>query len=337
MTDLRTTYMGISLKNPIIVGANHMVSNLDNLKRFEDSGAAAIVYKTLFEEQISLERIKFQNEWSQYDERGAEMVNIHPNIKHSGPAEHLFNLSRAKAALGIPLIASLNCVYQETWLEYAKEISKTGVDGLEINFFTVPKDLQSDGSLIEDMRVSILKEIKKVINIPVAVKLSYFYTNPLNMVAKLANVGADGFVLFNRLFEPEIDIETESHVSSIKLSNEGDYRLSIRYIGMLYKNIKSSLCGNSGIFNGSDVIKLILAGADAVQIVSVLYKHKPEHIRAMLDEIELWMEHKNYASIDDFKGKLSKINTKDPFVYKRAQYIDIILRSEEFLNLNTLV
>jgi dihydroorotate dehydrogenase (fumarate) len=337
MTDLRTTYMGISLKNPIIVGANHMVANLDNLKRFEDSGAAAIVYKTLFEEQISLERIKFQNEWSQYDERGAEMVHIHPNIEHSGPAEHLFNLSRAKQALGIPLIASLNCVYQETWLEYAKEISKTGVDGLEINFFAVPKDLQSDGSLIEDMRVSILKEIKKVVNIPVGVKLSHFYTNPLNMVAKLANVGADGLVIFNRLFEPEIDIETERHVSSIQLSNEGDYRLSLRYIGMLYKNIKSSMCGNSGIFSGSDVIKLILAGADAVQIVSVLYKKSPEHIRTMLDEIELWMEHKNYKSIDDFKGKLSKVNTKDPFVYKRAQYIDIILRSEEFLTGNALV
>jgi len=207
MTDLKTTYMGINLKNPIIVGANHMVSHLDNLKRFEDSGAAAIVYKTLFEEQISLEKIKFHDEWSQYDERGAEMIHIHPNIEHSGPAEHLFNLSRAKAALGIPLIASLNCVYQETWLEYAKEISKTGVDGLEINFFAVPKDLQSDGSLIEDMRVNILKEIKKVITIPVSVKLSFFYTNPLNMVAKLSNVGADGFVIFNRLFEPEIDIE----------------------------------------------------------------------------------------------------------------------------------
>jgi len=337
MADLRSTYMGIKLKSPIIVGANHLVSNLDNLKRFEDAGASAVVYKTLFEEQISLEKIQFQNEWSQYDERGAEMIHIHPKVEHSGPAEHLFNLSRAKSALGIPLIASLNCVYQETWLEYAKEISKTGVDGLEINFFAVPKDLQSDGSLIEDMRVNILKEIKRVVTIPVSVKLSYFYTNPLNMVSKLANAGSDGFVLFNRLFEPEIDIETESHVSSIKLSNEGDYRLSLRYIGMLYKNIKSSLCGNSGIFHGSDVIKLILAGADVVQVVSVLFKYKPEQIQTMLDEINEWMERKNYASIDDFKGKLSKFNTKDPFVYKRAQYIDIILRSEEFLKGNALV
>ena len=337
MADLRSTYMGINLKNPIIVGANHLVSNLDNLKRFEDAGAAAVVYKTLFEEQISLEKIQFQNEWSQYDERGAEMVHIHPKVEHSGPAEHLFNLSRAKSALGIPLIASLNCVYQETWLEYAKEISKTGVDGLEINFFAVPKDLQSDGSLIEDMRVNILKEIKRVVTIPVSVKLSYFYTNPLNMVSKLANAGSDGFVIFNRLFEPEIDIETESHVSTIRLSNEGDYRLSLRYIGMLYKNIKSGLCGNSGIFHGSDVIKLILAGGDAVQIVSVLFKYQPEHIQTMLDEINEWMERKNYKSIDEFKGKLSKFNTKDPFVYKRAQYIDIILRSEEFLKGNALV
>jgi dihydroorotate dehydrogenase (fumarate) len=187
------------------------------------------------------------------------------------------------------------------------------------------------------MRVNILKEIKKVITIPVSVKLSFFYTNPLNMVAKLSNVGADGFVIFNRLFEPEIDIETQSHVSSIKLSNEGDYRLSLRYIGMLYKNIKSSLCGNSGIYHGSDVVKLILAGADAVQVVSVLYKKNPEHIKTMLEDISTWMERKNYATLNDFKGKLSKLNTKDPFVYKRAQYIDIILRSEEFLKGNALV
>ena len=337
MTDLRSSYMGIDLKNPIIVGANHMVEKLDNLKRFEDAGAAAVVYKTLFEEQISLERIQFQNEWSQYDERGAEMVHIHPQIEHAGPAEHLFNLSRAKEALGIPLIASLNCVYQETWIEYAKEIEKTGVDGLEINFFAVPKDLLTDGSLIEDMCVSILKEIKSVVNIPVSVKLSYFYTNPLNMVSKLANAGADAFVLFNRLFEPEIDIETQSHISTLKLSNEGDYRLSLRYIGMLYKNIQSSLCGNSGIFHGSDVIKLILAGTDTVQIVSALYKNKPEHIKTMLEDINKWMERKNYSTLNEFKGKLSKINTKDPFVYKRAQYIDIILRSEEFLKGNAMV
>ena len=337
MTDLRTSYMGINLKNPIIVGANHMVAKLDNLKRFEDSGAAAVVYKTLFEEQISLEKIQFQNEWTDYDERGAEMVHIHPQIEHSGPAEHLYNLSRAKEALSIPLIASLNCVYQETWIEYAKEIAKTGVDGLEINFFAVPKDLQTDGSLMEDMSVSIMKEIKHVVNIPVSVKLSYFYTNPLNMVSKLTGAGADAFVLFNRLFEPEIDIETQSHISTLKLSNEGDYRLSLRYIGMLYKNIQSSLCGNSGIFHGSDVIKLILAGADCVQVVSVLYRNKPEHIKVMLEDMSKWMERKNYNTINEFKGKLSKINTKDPFVYKRAQYIDIILRSEEFLKGNALV
>ena len=337
MTDLRSSYMGIELKNPIIVGANYMVSKLDNLKRFEDAGASAIVYKTLFEEQISLEKIQFQDEWTQYDERGAEMVHIHPQMEHAGPAEHLFNLSRAKEILEIPLIASLNCVYQETWIEYAKEIAKTGVDGLEINFFAVPKDLQTDGSLIEDMRVSILREIKSVVNIPVSVKLSYFYTNPLNMVSKLADAGADAFILFNRLFEPEIDIETQSHVSTLRLSNEGDYRLSLRYIGMLYKNIQPSLCGNSGIFHGSDVIKLILAGADVVQIVSALFKYKPDHIKTMLEDMSNWMESKNYATINEFKGKLSKINTKDPFVYKRAQYIDIILRSEEFLKGNAMV
>ena len=336
MTDLKSTYMGLSLKNPIIVGANPMVTKLDNLKKFEDAGAAAVVYKTLFEEQIHLESIKLQSELTEYDERGAEMVNIHPHLEHAGPAEHLFNITKAKEALEIPLIASLNCVYQETWLEYAVELAKTGVDGLELNFFATPKDLQTDSATIEDKRASILKEIKKIVQIPVSVKLSSFYTNPLNMVGKLSEAGADAFVLFNRLFEPEIDITTQSHVAKLELSAEGDYKMSLRYIGMLYDNINASLCANSGIYEGADVIKLLLVGADAVQVVSTIYKHKPVQITKMLNDISEWMEKNNYAYINEFRGKLARVNTKDPFVYKRAQYIDLILRSEELLKGTTV-
>jgi dihydroorotate dehydrogenase (fumarate) len=336
MTDLKSTYMGLSLKNPIIVGANPMVTKLDNLKKFEDAGAAAVVYKTLFEEQIHLESIQMQSELTEYNERGAEMVSIHPHLEHAGPAEHLFNLTKAKEALEIPLIASLNCVYQETWLEYAVELAQTGVDGLELNFFSTPKDLQTDSVTIEDKRAAILKEIKKVVHIPVSVKLSSFYTNPLNMVSKLSEAGADAFVLFNRLFEPEIDIDTQTHVAKLELSSVGDYKMSLRYIGMLYDNINASLCANSGIYEGSDVIKLLLAGADAVEVVSTIYKHKPVQITKMLNDISGWMEKNNYAYINEFRGKLARVNTKDPFVYKRAQYIDLILRSEDLLKGTTV-
>lgn len=336
MTDLNSTYMGLSLKNPIIVGANPMVTKLDNLKKFEDAGAAAVVYKTLFEEQINLESIQLQSDLTEYDERGAEMVHIHPHLEHAGPAEHLLNITKAKEALEIPLFASLNCVYQETWVEYAVELAQTGVDGLELNFFATPKDLQVDATTIEEMRTTILKEIKKVVHIPVSVKLSSYYTNPLNMVSKLAEAGADAFVLFNRLFEPEIDIDTQTHVSKLELSAVGDYKMSLRYIGMLYDNINASLCANTGIYEGADVIKLLLAGADAVQVVSTIYKHKPAQITKMLNDISSWMEANNYISINDFRGKLARINTKDPFVYKRAQYIDLILRSEDLLKGTTV-
>jgi dihydroorotate dehydrogenase (fumarate) len=331
MTDLKSTYMGLSLKNPIIVGANPMVAKLDNLKKFEDAGAAAVVYKSLFEEQINLESIQLQSELTEYDERDAEMVHLHPHLEHAGPAEHLYNITKAKEALGIPLIASLNCIFQETWIDYAVELAQTGVDGLELNFFATPKDLQTDSVTIEDQRAAILKEIKKVVHIPVSVKLSPFYTNPLNMVGKLSEAGADAFVLFNRLFEPEIDIENQTHVAKLELSTVGDYKTSLRYIGMLYDNINASLCANSGIYEGADAIKLILAGADAVQVVSTIYKNKPVQITKMLNDISSWMEKNNYTSINEFRGKLARVNTKDPFVYKRAQYIDLILRSEDLL------
>ncbi len=336
MTELRSTYMGISLKNPIIVGANTMVTKLDNLKKFEDAGAAAVVYKTLFEEQIHLESIQMQSELTEYNERGAEMINIHPHLEHAGPAEHLYNITKAKESLEIPLIASLNCVYQETWLEYAVELAQTGVDGLELNFFSTPKDLQTGAETIEDQRVDILKEIKKIVHIPVSVKLSSYYTNPLNMINKMAEAGADAFVLFNRLFEPEIDIDTQAHVSKLNLSSVGDYKTSLRYIGMLYNNINASLCANSGIYEGTDVIKLLLAGTDTVQIVSTIYKNNPAQITKMLNDISNWMEKNQYTSINDFRGKLSRVNTKDPFVYKRAQYIDLILHSEELLKGTTV-
>jgi len=331
MADLSTKYMGIQLKNPIIAGASNLSKDLTNLQKMEEAGAAAVVYKSLFEEQIQLEQAQLDEELTEFDERHPEMIKTHPTVEHSGPEEHLMELQRAKAALNIPVIASLNAVYKQTWLDYAKRIEDTGVDAIELNFYHVPYDIEKEGISIEEEQVNILKELRKNLSIPVSVKLSPFYSNTLNIIETMDGEGIDGFVLFNRLFEPEINIDKEDHKFPFNLSQKGDYKLPLRHIGLLYDNVNANLCANTGIFEGSDVIKMLLAGATCVQVVSTLYKNKIEHISKMLDDINNWMEQKSYKSLKDFRGKLSRNKVKDPFVYKRAQYVDILMNPEEII------
>lgn len=331
MINLATNYMGIELKNPIIAGASNMSTDLATLKKLEQAGAAAIVYKTLFEEQINLESAQFDDQLEANEGLHAEMTSLYPKLQHAGPEAHLVNMRKAKETLGIPVIASLNCLYDTTWIEYAQLIEKTGVDGLELNFYFVPGDFEADGRSIEDIHLDLVKTIKSKISIPISVKLSSFYSNPLNFISRLDKAGVNGFVIFNRMFEPEISVQDMKHTAPFYLSHEGDYRLALRYAGLLYGNVKANVCANTGIYQGNDVIKMILAGADCVQVVSTLYKHKPEHIATMLSDMEAWMESKKFTSIADFKGKLSKKELKDPFVYKRGQYIDLLLGSDQLI------
>ena len=329
MVDLKTKYLGIELKNPVIVGASNLVTKLDNVKRAEQAGAAAIVYKSLFEEQIQLESAQLDDALEEYNERNAEMVKLFPTIEHAGPEEHLVNLRKVKESVNIPVIASLNAIYKESWVEYAKLLEQTGVNGLELNFFYVPRDTETDGRDVRNQQVDILKEIKSNVKIPISVKLSPFYANPLNIVAQMDKLGVNGFVLFNRLFQPDIDIEKQEHYSPFNLSNPEDHKLSLRFAGLIYGTITGSICANTGIYTGVDVVKMILAGADCVQIVSTVYKNKVEYIATILRDLESWMESKKYSRLDDFKGKLSNKKTNDPFVYKRAQYIDLLLKSDQ--------
>ncbi|MCF8304255.1 MAG: dihydroorotate dehydrogenase, partial [Bacteroidales bacterium] len=196
MANLKTNYLGIELKNPLIVGASNLVDNIDGIKKAEEAGAAAIVYKSLFEEQINLESIQMQDELEEYDERHPEMLDIHPNLQHGGPKEHLYNLKKAKENMGIPLIANLNAIFKETWVDYAKQIEETGVDALELNFYATPENFEDDAKSIEDKQIEIIKEIKKAVKIPVSIKPSYFYHNPLNVIARMDKEKVDGFVLF---------------------------------------------------------------------------------------------------------------------------------------------
>lgn len=329
MTNLKSNYLGIELKNPIIVGASNMVTNIDNLKRMEEAGAAAVVFKTLFEEQIQLESLQMEEQLTEYNERHAEMVNLFPKMEHAGPREHIMNIKKAREALTIPLIASLNAVYKETWLEYAKLLEDAGVNALELNFYAVPRDPKLKGEDIIEDQISIVKEVKSSISIPVSVKLSPFYANILNVVSRMDQAGVDGFVLFNRLFQPEIDLNTEEHIIHFPLSDEEDNKLPLRFAGLLYGTISASICSNTGLYSGNDVVKMLLAGADCVQVVGSLYKNKIGHLSTMLAELEKWMAAKNYKSLKDFRGKLSNKNINDPFVYKRAQYVDLLLKSEK--------
>jgi len=331
MTNLATNYMGIELINPIIVGASSMSADLNMLKKLEKAGAAAVVYKTLFEEQINLESAHFDDQLEAMGGLHAEMTSLYPKLQHAGPEAHLVNLRKAKETLGIPVIASLNCLYDNTWIEYARLIEKTGVDGIELNFYFVPGDFEADGRSMEEAHIDLVKAIKAKITIPVSVKLSSFYSNPLNFISRLDKAGVNAVVVFNRMFEPEINIQDMKHTSPFYLSHEGDYRLALRYAGLLYGNLKAQVCANTGIYQGSDVIKMLLAGADSVQVVSTLYKNKPEHITTMLNDIEAWMESKKFTTLTDFRGKLSKKGIKDPFVYKRGQYIDLLLGSDQLM------
>jgi dihydroorotate dehydrogenase (fumarate) len=337
MTNLKTNYMGLELKNPIIVGANNLVTNIDSLKQMEEAGAAAVVFKSLFEEQIQLEAMQMDDDMDEYADRNAEMTTLFPNLEHAGPREHLSNVKKAREALSIPLIASLNAIYKETWLEYAKLLEDTGVDGVELNFYSVPRDPSVNGDDIIKEQIEILNQVKSSLNIPVSVKLSPFYANPLNVISRMDKTNVDAFILFNRLFQPDIDLDTESHIVNFPLSTVQDSKLSLRFAGLLYGKINASIISNTGIQDGSDVIKMILAGADAVQLVGTVYKNKIKHISTMLQDIETWMKGKGYKNLKDFQGKLSNKQTEDPFVYKRAQYVDLLLKSEELFKKKGLI
>ncbi|RLD79404.1 MAG: dihydroorotate dehydrogenase [Bacteroidetes bacterium] len=336
--DLKTNYMGVELKNPVIVGASNLVTNLAALRNIEEEGAAAVVYKTLFEEQIHLENLQnFQAE-ENYADRHAEMSGSpYPGIDEAGPEAYLAMLKEAREALGIPLFASLNCVYDETWEEYAKKIEDTGVAGLELNFYFIPRSFEIDGRSVITEQLDLLEKVKKAVKIPVAAKLSPYYTNPLYVISEMDKKGVDAFVLFNRLFQPEIDIDMEEHYFPYNLSTQNDNRIALRFAGLLYGELNAKVCANTGIFTGEDVISMILAGADAVQIVSTIYKNGIGQISTILNEMETWMKKKNYKTLDEFRGKLSQKTLKDPFTYKRAQYVDILMKSEEIFKKYPLI
>jgi len=325
MADLRTEYMGLQLKNPIVVGACSLSKQIDTIRQVEAAGAGALVIKSLFEEQVQLERQAAQDALSQYDELYAEAIHLFPKIPHGGPKEHLHWVAKAKKAVAIPLIASLNAVNEETWVEYARQLADTGVDGLELNFYSLPLDPTVSSSTIEKQELETFAKIREVVHIPIAVKLHPYYTNLFNVAAAFDRLGANAIILFNRLFQPDISIENETERAILSLSTAHDSSVSLRWTALLHGRIRSSIVSSTGIMEGKDVVKMILAGATAVQIVSVLYRDKITCIGGMLASIESWMKEKGYTTLQDFRGKVSKLKVKDPWGFERGQYIKALL------------
>lgn len=329
MRDIKTTYMGIELKCPIILGACNISYEINELKRAEDNGIGAVVFKSLFEEQVQLERLQLEERLTEYDHIHAQMITTHPKLHYSDTEKHLVKLKKARKALSVPLIASLNAIHEESWLKYAVQLAETGVDGLELNLYQVPIDFNMDGSYVEEYQINIVRKIKDLISIPISVKLSSDYTNILHFIKKLDRVGVDGLVLFNAFFQPDININSLKHKRGYNFSKKGEYRKALRYAGLLYDNINADVCGSRGVYTGNEVIKHLLSGASCVQMVSSIYKNGIEHIALIRNQIEGWMIEKGYNSIDDFKGLMSQKNLdSDSMVYKRAQYVDLLMSSD---------
>jgi len=331
MTDLKTNYMGIELKNPIIAGASSLTSHMDSIRKVEDAGVGALVIKSLFEEQIQLESYKMKEDLHKDDDLYAEMLSIFPDLEHAGPDDHLHWVRKAKEETSIPVIASLNAVNRQTWIEYAQKLEETGVDGLELNFYRLPIEFDVDARTVEKEQVDAVTEVVQNVDIPVSVKLSPYYTSPLYFIKQLDKVGVKGFVLFNRLFQPSININREENDYSLNLSNSNDYRLALRFSGLLHEQINGSICASNGVNSTENLIKVLLAGADAVQMVSALYSHSIVIVPKILGELKEWMGDKNYSTLKDFRGKLSYAKNSKPEVYTRAQYAKALLHPEKYI------
>jgi len=325
MADLRTRYMNIELKNPFIVGASGLTGQLDTVKGLEDAGAAAIVTPSLFEEQIQLESFILEEDLHRFDNLYAEMTDLFPEVKHAGPEEHLRRVEKITEATDIPVIASLNAVYPETWIHYADLLSRTGAHALELNFYATPNNPDRSGADIEQEQLEIVQKIKEKVSIPVSVKLSPFYTNPLHVISSMSKTGVDGVVLFNRFFQPVIDPDKERNIIQHTLSDAHSSGMSLRFVGLGAFAVKSDICASSGVMTGKNAASMILAGADCVQVVSTLYKNKTENLTNLIKELGLWMDEKGYNNLSDFRGKLAAANNPDPWAFTRAQYVKMLL------------
>jgi dihydroorotate dehydrogenase (fumarate) len=321
--DLSTNYLGLHLKNPIVPSASPLSRSVDSMKRLEDAGAAAIVMYSLFEEQIAHEAAELNHYLSYGTESFAESLTYFPEVKeyHLGPDEYIELLRSAKEKLSIPVIGSLNGISTGGWIDYARKIEQAGADALELNVYYIPTDPDLTGQEVEDRYLEVLHAVKQAIKIPVAMKLSPFFSSLANLTKRLDTAGANGLVLFNRFYQPDIDLETLEVVPAVLLSTPMAMRLPLRWIAILHGKVKASLAATSGIHTSQDVIKMLMAGADVTMMCSALLKSGPQHITTVLSEVRDWMLEHEYISLQQMKGSMSQKSVADPAAFERANYM----------------
>lgn len=321
--DLTTTYMGLQLKNPLVPSASPMSRDIGTIKRMEDAGAAAVVMYSLFEEQIEHDQRELDHFLTQGTESFQEAISYFPDTAdyNLGPDEYLEHIRSAKEATNIPIIGSLNGVSAGGWLEYAKKIEEAGADGLELNVYYIPTNASYKAEEIENIYVDDLRRVKDAIKIPVAMKLSPYFSAMANMARKLDEAGADALVMFNRFYQPDFDLEQLEVVPTVNLSTSGEARLPLRWIAILHGHIKASMAATTGIHTHLDALKMLMAGADVTMMCSALLENGPQHIRTVLTGLQQWMEEKEYISVAQMKGSMSQRSVAEPAAFERANYM----------------
>ena len=324
--DLSTTYLGLKLKNPLVASSSPMCENVDNVRRLEDAGAAAVVLPSLFEEQIELESDELDRFLMQGAELSPEAVSHFPELTRRviGPEGYLQHLAKCKAAVKIPVIASLNGTSQGGWVGYAKQMQQAGADALELNIYYLPADPDRTGEQVEAQYIDLVKAVKSEVRIPVAVKLGPFFSSMANMAKKLDAAGADALVLFNRFYQPDYDLEALEVVPNLILSNSHELFLRLHWIAVIYGTIKADLALTGGVHTATDVIKSMMAGAKVAMMTSALLKRGISYLDTLATELLVWMGEHEYDSIKQMQGSMSRNSVPQPGAFERANYMKVL-------------
>ncbi len=326
MTDLSTTYLGLALKNPLVVSASPLCEDLGTVRRMEDAGAAAIVLHSLFEEQLTLESQTLDRFLSQGTESFAESLSYFPDMGqyNLGPDGYLEHLRKVKAAVAVPVIGSLNGVSTGGWISYAKKIQEAGADALELNVYYLPTNPDLSGAQVEQMYCDLVRDVKAGLKIPVAVKLSPYFSAMANMARRLDQAGANALVLFNRFYQPDLDLEKLEVVPNLVLSESHELRLRLCWVAILFGKIQADLAITGGVHTAEDVVKAMMAGARVAMMTSALLKHGVQHLQTVRQGVSAWMEAHEYASVRQMQGSMSQRSVAEPAAYARANYMRVL-------------
>jgi dihydroorotate dehydrogenase (fumarate) len=324
--DLTTRYMGLQLKNPLVASASPLTGALDSLRQLEDAGAAAMVLPSLFQEDIEAETARYDHLTAAHNDSWPEGLSNFPTLTDAqhGPHHYLELVRRASEAVKVPIIASLNGNSNEGWISYAKQIEQAGADGLELNIYFITADLGAMGQDVERRYLEILQSVRAAVSIPVAIKLSPYFSSVGNMAWKLEEAGADALVLFNRFYQPDIDLSRLRVLNDLKLSEPNELRLPLLWLAVLAGRTNASLAASSGVTGADEVVKYLLVGADVVMTTSALLRHGPGHIATMLAGLYTWLDAREFTSLELVRGIMSQHNLRDPQVFERANYIKIL-------------